>query len=281
MAVILWPMVLALLIQGSLCSLEKTTVGCKKWQPNGDNVCCEECHAGNRLVKECGPLPANLCKPCEAGSFTVNAKDYRCSRCTLCVGVQVQLESCTATSNTKCGCKEGYVCGNDHCSFCTEKCDKGQEPTSDRSCRPCPNGTYNDKGHQKCKPWSNKCPSPDQVIVAKGNATSDILCVSHLPVTHSKKPNDADQALPFVIPLIIGTVLMASFFIIIIIMALRFNKKEKKPENPDSKTPIIRPPTDDPRTLIAVECSFNEAQQEQGSSTESLISKGPAGQLIV
>lgn len=49
-----------------------------------------------------------------------------------CLGVQILLKECTPSSDTVCGCKEGLMCGNDRCSFCIDKCGKGQEPTENR-----------------------------------------------------------------------------------------------------------------------------------------------------
>uniref|UniRef100_A0A8C4GP69 Tumor necrosis factor receptor superfamily, member 9a n=1 Tax=Dicentrarchus labrax TaxID=13489 RepID=A0A8C4GP69_DICLA len=139
------------------------------------DVCSVSLFVGNRLVKECGRSPKELCIPCEPRTYTVKPKEFRCARCTQCI---VQVEQCTATTDTKCGCMEGLICGDDRCSFCIDKCDRGQEPTKERSCRPCPDGTFNDKSHQMCKPWSIKCSKPYQNIVAKGTAFTDIKCAN-------------------------------------------------------------------------------------------------------
>ncbi|XP_034732153.1 tumor necrosis factor receptor superfamily member 9a [Etheostoma cragini] len=278
MAAVLRALGLALLIQGCFCSVGQTDTGCMKWTPKGDNVCCEACFAGHRLVKECGPSPKDLCTPCEAGKFTVNPKEYSCNRCTQCVGAQVLVKECTATADTKCGCIEGLTCGDDRCSFCIKKCDKGYEPVK-RSCRPCPEGTFNNRTQQRCKPWSTKCPNPDQKIVAKGNALTDIKCVQ---VSGSKQPDPKEQVWPLILSVITSAALMAFSIIIISLVAKKiFQKRNEKGKKPTTKTPINRTPTDDPRTLIAIECSFHEAQQEQGSSSESLDSKDSSDQLLV
>ncbi|KAM9750829.1 tumor necrosis factor receptor superfamily member 9a isoform 1-T2 [Menidia menidia] len=262
---------LAVLTQEGSCSPDQPKAGCKRWRQDGENVCCEECRAGNRLVTECGPKADSLCKPCQAGFYNLKAKAYSCTICTQCVGAQVLLEKCTATSDTKCGCKEGLTCGDAQCSFCVEKCGRGFELVR-RSCKPCPAGTFRDESLQKCKPWSTECPNPGELKVAEGNASSDIQCVKPPPMGNSKKPDQTSDQLAVLVA--VGSAVMAVFIMTIIIATVALKTwLKKRREKPAPQKPVISPPTDDPRTLIAVECSFHEPRQEQGSSTESLISK--------
>lgn len=264
-----------MLVQGSWCVPEQTPKGCKSWTPNGSNVCCDSCHAGNRLFKKCGPKPQDLCTPCRPNMYTKGPTNYECTRCTQCVGVQILLKECTPSSDTVCGCKEGLLCGNDKCSFCIEECGKGQEPTENRSCRPCPNGTFNDQIHQKCKPWSTKCPNPDDIIMSNGDAITDNKCGPDTDKTIS--PKSADETWPLLLTVLTAFVMM--LLAIILVTAMKISMRRKTP-TAVSKPPIIRTPTDDPRTLIAIECSFHEAEQEHGSSSESLVSSEASKQLI-
>ncbi|XP_023260869.1 tumor necrosis factor receptor superfamily member 9-like [Seriola lalandi dorsalis] len=284
MAVILWAMGLSLLMQGCLCSLGQTDRGCMKWiakEDEKDEVCCEACHPGNRLVIQCGRRPEDLCTPCEPETFTVNAKDQKCTRCTQCVGAQVLVKACTATNDTQCGCIDGLTCGNSQCSFCVKTCGIGEEPTTDRSCRPCPVGTFNNQIHQMCKPWK-KCPNLGQYIEKSGDASHDIVCGNvSIDATHNPNPPGTAEPAWLVISVLTSIALISFSIIVIVTGAVKILQKRKKTEKAIKKTPIIRTPTDEPMTLRAIECSFHEAQQEQGSSSESLNSKDSSDPLIV
>lgn len=273
MAVLLVLMGLSWLLCGS--GAEEHS-GCMRWRKSGDDVCCHSCYPGNYLVTKCGPDPKDLCKPCTRKTFTSSLTAQHCDQCTQCIDPQVTLEQCSASSDTKCGCKEGYLCGNEECSACIKKCDRGQEPTPYGSCRPCPDGMYNNEIHQTCKQWT-RC--LDVIIEKKGDAFSDNKCgnTSLLPVG-IPEPNDPSRddfsgTLSTVLYTVFG-VAVPFLVIIIIILALTHVKQAKKPEKPEQpvKEPTIwSTPTDEPRTLIAMECSFHEAEQEQGSSSESLL----------
>ncbi|XP_077429588.1 tumor necrosis factor receptor superfamily member 4-like [Vanacampus margaritifer] len=275
MAALARPIILLLLIGGSLGSLEQR--GCRRWhlgkQPGV--VCCDECHPGNRLVSDCGAKPQDLCTPCESRTYSQNPKSYRCSRCTQCVGAQVQVKGCTTTTDTKCGCKEGLVCGDGHCSFCAKKCSKGEEPNDKRSCTTCPNGTFNDQIHQKCKPWSAKCPNPGQFIVVNGDAFTDIRCSN---VSHSRQeaPESRHKEVAWLLVLTVFPSVCLIALNVSIIKAVDYLKRKKKTKY--KSTPVPTEASDDPKQLIAIECSFHEAQEEQGSSSTSLNSRD---QLVV
>ncbi|KAG7519248.1 tumor necrosis factor receptor superfamily member 9-like [Solea senegalensis] len=282
MAVMMWVMALTVLLQGCcLCSRGQTGTGCMKWTVDGENVCCDACYPGNRLIKACGPNAKDLCKPCEPGTYTTNHLNNICPTCTQCVGAQVLVKECTATTDTKCGCEEGLTCGNIDCSFCVRKCYKGYEPTEDRSCRPCPEGTFNDKTNEKCKPWKTKCQHPGEHIVAKGDATKDIQCAnSTVSLVHNKPPTATTEPFwPYLVVFVLISLALVAFSISSFIVVLKKQKRQKTKKAP-TDLPIIRTPTDDPRPLIAMECSFHEAQQEQGGSSESVDSKDSSHQLI-
>ncbi|XP_077578091.1 tumor necrosis factor receptor superfamily member 9a [Stigmatopora nigra] len=281
MAMLVGPILICLLVRSALSSMPQNNRGCRRWTTRGQNQCCEECHPGNRLVSICGIKPEELCTPCRKGTYTQNPKEYKCERCTQCTGAQIELKKCTPTKNTQCGCKDGLKCGNEQCSFCLKKCGKGEEPTENRSCRQCPNGTFNDQIHHKCKPWRTKCPDPYQSIVTSGNASTDNRCVqissSSLKQPESKYNHTLSEWAPiFTVFLSMG---LLAFIIFLIIAGYNLTRK-KKARAEINKAPIIRTATDDPEMLMATECSFHEAQEEQVSSLSGSLNCSESGNSL-
>nr|XP_046221659.1 tumor necrosis factor receptor superfamily member 9a [Oncorhynchus gorbuscha]XP_046221660.1 tumor necrosis factor receptor superfamily member 9a [Oncorhynchus gorbuscha] len=261
----------------TLCCLSSTgEIGCKQWTTSAGSpdVCCERCNPGNRLVTRCGSDPEKLCVPCRNETYTTDGTSHSCLRCTQCVGgAQFLKAACTKSKDTECDCRAGFRCGDDHCSFCVEECGTGQEPLpAARSCRNCPEGTFNDKIHEKCKSWRTSCLHPSEHIVAVGDAVSDSKCGIANIVTPEVNTLPSTQADPEGLFWAIS----ASFgvFILLIVLFLVIIITKKKPEKTAPKEPTLTeltPPTDEPRSLVVT--SFHHPQQEQGSSSEILCSQ--------
>lgn len=282
--------VLSLLSPG-FGSAGETETGCDKWIISGTtDVCCVSCKPGNRIVNRCGPDPRRLCTPCERGFYTEDTSRFQCRPCNKCFGPQILKKECASIRDTECDCKAGYRCGDDRCTHCTLECGKGEEPTQKRSCQTCPNGTFNDQIHQKCKPWKTRCPNPNEHIVAKGDAVSDIKCSSSSSNNHSApvvvtlptrktEPGGGDGTFwaVFLACVVIVALVVICIVIISKYILLKVGKKKRPPKM--QNVPIIRTPTtDEPQTLV--DCSFQQPQQEQGSSTESLASQESKTRLL-
>ncbi|XP_056305707.1 tumor necrosis factor receptor superfamily member 9a isoform X2 [Danio aesculapii] len=252
-------------------------VGCQDWTPSGQvDVCCTKCKPGNHLAKRCGHDPAELCKPCEPGTY-VTKTDFRCYTCTQCIGIQFVAKNCTSSSDAVCGCKPGFRCGDAKCSYCVTECKKGEEPEG-RLCRQCPEGKFSDKIHSMCKEWTKSC--PDGYNLKKGNFTSDSTCTSLHPAKESLPvvTNERDEMnwLPVLIAAMIAGLALLCIILSMVAYVKAQNKTKKKPKTEQDNS--------DDSTIMVVEqehCSFHHPEQEQGGSSQSINTENSESKLIV
>ncbi|XP_055065592.2 tumor necrosis factor receptor superfamily member 1A isoform X1 [Misgurnus anguillicaudatus] len=80
---------------------------------NSQGDCCDKCHPGYRLKKEC---PAqgkrSVCEKCKSGTY-LNTSNYNptcwtCKKCDSRDKIMFTVSNCTITKNSECKCKEGY-----------------------------------------------------------------------------------------------------------------------------------------------------------------------------
>ena len=95
----------------------------------GTPVVCDRCAPGTFLRARCTATRKSECAPCPAGSFT-ELWNYigKCLRCGVCGQKQVVKTACSADSDCRCECKQGYYYKKkyDMCLRHSE-CPSGQE----------------------------------------------------------------------------------------------------------------------------------------------------------
>ncbi|KAJ8257809.1 hypothetical protein GJAV_G00189970 [Gymnothorax javanicus] len=276
-----------LLLIGGLEGCFGADVGCAIWLPSGPkNVCCKQCHPGNRLEEACGLDPKKLCVPCDKGTYITGNALYTCRSCRQCTDVKHKVkQSCTSVSDTVCECEEGYRCVDAQCSSCTKECGLGQEPSEKLKCRPCPEGTFNDQIHQKCKPWSTSCSLPGQQITELGTAVHDSICgiSNHIPIPVGTNENDdGGKTLKGQVALIAVIAGLSMLLIGIITFACTVtvkickNKKEKAKTEQAAEKAAEGPQWEEQ----PLDCSLCHPQQEEGGSLDSIASQGSKDKLL-
>lgn len=142
-----------------------------------DNICCQRCHAGYKLVENC---PAHgystKCKRCPPGQYLDQINYSRnCFSCKRCKENNFEVEDspCTHKQNTVCRCMDGYykseidsvtyeclecsTCGNKKCPEC--QCKNNYYRVKSK-CLPCTNCTDISECSRECPPQMHQGP-PD------------------------------------------------------------------------------------------------------------------------
>ncbi|XP_062265379.1 tumor necrosis factor receptor superfamily member 6B-like [Platichthys flesus] len=153
----------------------------------GTQLVCEGCAPGTFLRARCTSTSRSECAPCPAGSYTEIWNYIRkCLRCSLCGHYEVTRTACTAHSNTKCACKEGFYFDK-QTELCMphSACPSGQgvlsKGTSDQNtvCHVCPDGTFSDSisAHHNCT-RAKSCDGAGQHLLLRSAPWHDSVCTS-------------------------------------------------------------------------------------------------------
>ncbi|XP_038603111.1 tumor necrosis factor receptor superfamily member 25 [Tachyglossus aculeatus] len=134
-------------------------------------LCCQNCPAGHFLVTPCSSFGGpSSCQPCRQGTYlpkeSYNQECFRCQECDK-AALQVAIENCSATGNTRCGCAPGWF---KECSV--NRCEDG----SPFSCRLCPDCHQLHRLSQG--PNSAQCPSSPGALALPRNMEPGLILAS-------------------------------------------------------------------------------------------------------
>ncbi|CAH7446745.1 Tnfrsf9 [Phodopus roborovskii] len=131
---------------------------------------CDRCEAGT-FCKKNNPV----CTSCPPSTYSSTGGQPYCNICRVCEGYFRFKKPCSPTSDAECECIQGRHCLGPKCAWCEKDCKPGQELT-ERGCKNCGFGTFNDQnGSGTCRPWTN-CSLDGKVELKKGTLEKDAVC---------------------------------------------------------------------------------------------------------
>ncbi|KAM6296343.1 tumor necrosis factor receptor superfamily member 8-like [Aegotheles albertisi] len=169
----------------------------RNWFYDGTSrTCCYQCPSGYVKKKACPRDPDKDCMRCGPEQYVNEASGKpQCYACVSCAGESdlVEKAPCSFNSGRVCECRPGLFCQTSVQNTCTRcqqhtVCKPGfgvkvrGTSTTDVTCEKCPDGTFSDQNSSTdiCKPHTN-CAELNKVVLSKGNATHDQVCLDQLP----------------------------------------------------------------------------------------------------
>lgn len=163
--------------------LLKVTLGdaCASGKFTESGQCCSLCPAGFGAEVECGKEDTK-CAPCPQGTFSSSEGLEPCVPCGQCPRGIPMLEPCSATQETHCDCRDGYVFILELCMPCS-KCNRGEGAFQEcgrqgnTKCKRCGPGTFSEEQfHTKPCQTCTQC-SDSEVEIRACLPNSDTLCM--------------------------------------------------------------------------------------------------------
>nr|XP_009936340.1 PREDICTED: tumor necrosis factor receptor superfamily member 8 [Opisthocomus hoazin] len=158
--------------------------------------CCYQCPSGYVKKRACPRDVDEDCMRCGPEQYVNEAlQKPQCDACVSCAKESdlVEKEPCSFNSSRVCECRPGLFCQTpvqNTCMRCQKHtvCKPGfgvkvrGTSTNDVTCEQCPSGTFSDQNSSTdiCKPHTN-CGELNKVVLSKGNATHDQVCLDRLP----------------------------------------------------------------------------------------------------
>ncbi|XP_068098863.1 tumor necrosis factor receptor superfamily member 4-like [Hyperolius riggenbachi] len=137
--------------------------------------CCDSCVAGEFIKNECtATRSTSECVKCKPGYYNPATARSSCKTCKVCDKSKgsIQIQPCTASSNTVCACPLGSRSLNKDNTAC--ECESGKEIVNNK-CQPCAFGYFSSAKDTTCRPWTN-CSAEGQTVLENGSTTQDVKC---------------------------------------------------------------------------------------------------------
>uniref|UniRef100_A0AAV2MCP0 Uncharacterized protein n=1 Tax=Knipowitschia caucasica TaxID=637954 RepID=A0AAV2MCP0_KNICA len=194
-----------------------------------DNICCERCPAGYKLVENCrGQNTRTNCTQCPKGEF-MDRVNYspNCRKCKRCRDFlfEIQISPCVRNKDAVCRCKDGYYRFNiDNLTYECYKCSTCKD---------------NEREVQKCSSVSNTvCECKDNYYRVKNNCSSE--CSVHCPRNKTTKaPPDTSS---FLINVIAGVAVAVLFMLVLVVVVTHLATKRQTKKKLLSSSQLEEPP---------------------------------------